>query len=199
MPALRARFDAAQEPQRHRSGFEYRAGSETGAPLRQENPPRLRPALRPANPVDDPVRLPEIVLPDSEDTPAVVAEGAGDKTVAGLIACEFFPPEGTVVHWQVGVLRAGVPEAAVYKNGEAHFSENEIGFAENWLMAPPASDACRAEEFGQCKFRVLVPASPDAGHYLRTLCLRENVRHHLIIPASPPGSRQSASGRIRSN
>jgi hypothetical protein len=54
-----------------------------------------------------------------------------------------------------------VPEAAVHKNREPGLRENEIRFANHWLMPPPAFDAVLAQQFCQRQFRVLVPATPN--------------------------------------
>ena len=64
------------------------------------------------------------MFPDAEDAPAATAEGAGDEAVAGLITGQLVFPERMVVGRDIGVFRAGVPEAAVHEYGEACFSED---------------------------------------------------------------------------
>jgi len=49
------------------------------------------------------------MLPDAEDAPAGAAEGAGDETVAGLVAGDLGPPELLVGLGLRGVDRTGSP------------------------------------------------------------------------------------------
>lgn len=69
------------------------------------------------------------MFPDAEDAPAFGFEGAVDEAVAGFVGGEFAEPEFGVVGGQVGVFGAAVPEAAVDKNGEFVFREDEVAVA----------------------------------------------------------------------
>ena len=84
------------------------------------------------------------------------------------------------------MLRATVPEAAIHKNGQPLFWENEIRLAKNRLMPPPTFDAVPAQQFGQRQFRLLVAAPANPRHHFRPLRLGENVRHSMIRHNQPP-------------
>lgn len=73
----------------------------------------------------------ELVFPDSQDSPAGFAQGAGHETVARFVGCEFFDPEVAIVGGRVGVFWAVVPETSVDKDGYAFALEHEIGLAED--------------------------------------------------------------------
>lgn len=75
------------------------------------------------------------------------------------------------------MLQAAVPEATIHEYCDAQFGENEIGFAEDWLIPPPACDVLRAKKPNQRKFRVFVPVRTDAGHDFGTFSLGKDVRH----------------------
>ena len=49
------------------------------------------------------------MLPNPEDLPAKLAEGAGDEAVAGLVGGDLLPPEGGVVPGLAEMPRAAVP------------------------------------------------------------------------------------------
>src|SRR6266404_3246715 len=82
----------------------------------------------------------EFVFPYPKDGPSGFAQGANDKEVAFFVGGKFAPPEGAIVHGQIGMSRAGVPETAVHEKREPHATENEIRFAEHGLIASPAGD-----------------------------------------------------------
>ena len=59
-----------------------------------------------------------------------------------------------------------MPKTAIHKNRELEFWENEIWFAEDFLIPLPAGDAMSSENFCQCDFRVLVAMSANPAHHL---------------------------------
>jgi hypothetical protein len=126
----------------------------------------------------------EVVFPDAEDAPAAGAEFAGDEAVAGGVGGEFFAPEGGVVFGLGGVFGTAVPKATVHKYGEAELGEDEVGFAEDRLMASPAGDAVSAEQGSQGQLGFLVSTPANAGHHLGALGLGEDVRHFPASAAS---------------
>jgi len=67
------------------------------------------------------------VLPNPEDLPAKLAEGAGDEAVAGLVGGDLFPPEGGVLPGLAEMPRAPVPEAAVDKDRQLARPKDEVG------------------------------------------------------------------------
>jgi hypothetical protein len=77
------------------------------------------------------------------------------------------------------VFRATVPEASVHKYCQLVRGKDEIRFAENCQVATPAGDAMAAKELYQRDFRLLVPASTNTRHHLRSLGFGEYVRHSI--------------------
>ena len=59
------------------------------------------------------------MLPEAQDAPAELAEGAGDEVIASAIGGEFLAPEGGVGFRRCGVEWAAVPVAAVDEDGFA--------------------------------------------------------------------------------
>lgn len=123
--------------------------------------------------------LDEVVLPNSDDAPASLTQRAVDTAVAGLVGGHLLLPEGAVVGRELGVLRTGVPEAAVHEEREPLLPEHKIGFSEHGLPTAPAGDAVPAEVLHQGEFGVLVAMPTDAGHDLGSFRLGEDVRHFL--------------------
>ena len=75
------------------------------------------------------------MFPNPKDAPSRLAQGANDEEVAFFVGEKFAPPERAVVHGQVGMFPAGVPETAVHEKRQPHAQENEIGFAKTTLCA----------------------------------------------------------------
>ena len=73
------------------------------------------------NPGEDGLWPLQFVLPEAEHAPAGAAEGAGDEAVAGLITGQLVFPERMVVGRDIGVFRAGVPEAPSTKMARRAF------------------------------------------------------------------------------
>jgi len=65
--------------------------------------------------------------------------------VAGFVAGELVSPERTIGCRLGRVLRTSVPETAVHKNREFDFWKNEIRFAEDLWLSPPAGDFVSAK------------------------------------------------------
>jgi hypothetical protein len=57
-----------------------------------------------------------LVLPDSNYLPALVAQHPTDSAIADYIGRNFYPPESTVSAWLHEVSWASMPEAAIYEN-----------------------------------------------------------------------------------
>ena len=119
----------------------------------------------------------EFVFPYPKDGPSGFAQGANDEVVAFFVGGKFAPPEGAIVHGQVGMSGAGVPETAVHENCESYARENEIWFAEHGLIAPPAGDAIAPHQLCQRDFGLFVTASANARHDFGTFLFSEDVRH----------------------
>ena len=57
-----------------------------------------------------------------------------------------------------------MPETPVHKHRQLQLREYEIRFAENGLIPTPAGYAVSAEDRGQRKLGILVPASANTRH-----------------------------------
>jgi len=80
------------------------------------------------------------MLPDSQNIPTKPSEGLVDNSVANFIPGKFLFPERTIGSGLGRVFRAAMPETAIHKNREFELWKNEIRFAEDFWMSPPADD-----------------------------------------------------------
>ena len=83
----------------------------------------------------------QFVFQNAEDAPAILSQGVGDEVITGFVADEFSQPEGAASRGERGVFGAAVPEAAIDKDGDALLAKDEIGLAEDGLVASPAGDS----------------------------------------------------------
>jgi len=70
----------------------------------------------------------EFMLPDADHRPAAFTQKAIHSSVAGLVAGDFVAPEFRVLLGPGAVLRATVPDAAVYKYRQLQLRENDGRF-----------------------------------------------------------------------
>ena len=68
-------------------------------------------------------------------------------------------------------------KASVHEDGEFGGAEDEIRFAENARVAPPAGDAVLAHQRDEVQYRRTVAPRVDARHNFAALRLGENVGH----------------------
>ena len=80
------------------------------------------------------------MLPDAQDAPVGPPQGLVHEPVTRLVAGNLVAPESGVAFRLRSVLGTAVPEAAIHKNREPKFGENEIRLAEDFLIPPPAGD-----------------------------------------------------------
>jgi len=71
-----------------------------------------------------------------------------------------------------------MPEAAIHKDGNPKFRENEIWFTEYRLMTPPTYNVVLPENPNQCQLCIFVSTPPDSRHDVASLFCAKNVRHH---------------------
>jgi len=81
-----------------------------------------------------------------------------------------------------------VPEAAVDEDGDAELGENEIGFAGERAVPPPAGDVGGAHEGDQAKLGVFVTRAANTRHDGGAFFAGEDVGH--MIPLSRLGRRK---------
>ena len=88
----------------------------------------------------------QVMLPDTKHTPTMLAQRPCDKTIPGGVGGEFLFPERPIVHRQVGVFGASMPETAINENNDTLPAKGEIRFSKMHLAATPAGDAMRPKE-----------------------------------------------------
>jgi hypothetical protein len=73
-----------------------------------------------------------------------------------------------------------VPKAPIDEYRDAFFVEYEIRTPWQRRMAPPASDAMRAQNPGELQLGVFIAARANCSHDRGSLCLRENIGHQEV-------------------
>jgi len=121
--------------------------------------------------------LGEVVFPDAEHPPALTAKRSGDKSIPERVSRELFFPKWPVIHRQIGVLGASMPETAINENDDTLAAKGEIRLSKMLLTTTPSGDAMRPEKVRKGKFSVFVAVPAYAGHDLRAFFCGENVRH----------------------
>jgi hypothetical protein len=76
-----------------------------------------------------------------------------------------------------------VPEAAVDKNGNAAFWEDEIRFAEKTASSSPSCYFADAENINKSQFGISIACRSNAGHHRRSLARIPDISH-VISPRS---------------
>jgi hypothetical protein len=109
------------------------------------------------------------MLPNAQDAPASAPQGLVHQPVARAVPLKFFPPEGPVVFGLGRVPGAAVPEAAVHKDRQADLGKNEVGFAKDGLIPPPAGEAVASQRGGQRQLGIPVSVRANARHYFGPL------------------------------
>jgi len=82
----------------------------------------------------------ELMFPNPQHAPSRATQSPRHQNVALFIFGKLLSPERLIVFWFCLMLRAAMPETAVDKKREPGLPENEIQFAEDFLIPPPASD-----------------------------------------------------------
>lgn len=81
------------------------------------------------------------MFPNPKHPPTGCPKRPVDQFVTSLVRLKFLIPEFRVVFRFCCMLRAGMPKTPIDENRNPKFWKNEIGFAKDRLMAPPAGDA----------------------------------------------------------
>ena len=107
------------------------------------------------------------MLPEVHNRVALVAQGAGDSTVAALVVGDLFHPPGAIVFWSLEAPRATMPEAAIDENRERQVGYHEIGRAGQRLHVAAKLDPALSEDTPCSKFdpRATRPNSPHVLGY----------------------------------
>jgi hypothetical protein len=125
--------------------------------------PRLRDSQCPFNPMHQSFLafVRKRMFPHSKDNPTLRTQYAVHKLVSLLICFKFPYPELPVAFWNRQMLRATMPEAAVHKNRNLQFRENEVWSAKDRLLPPPSSDGCSAENASHRQLGIFVTPRPN--------------------------------------
>ena len=97
------------------------------------------------------------MFPEAENAPAEATQLPNHPAVAHPVAGELSDPEGAVGWRHAAVRWTTVPEATVHENDNACLAEQEVRLSEHGLMAPPAGDARRAQQFARASSVSLLP------------------------------------------
>lgn len=106
----------------------------------------------------------EVALPDSEDDPALDAQGSVHFLIPLPIAVQLWSPERLSRFGNPFVFWAAVPKAAINKDNHALGREDKIRFANQADIPPPAGDTMLAEKINEAQFRGHISTSSDASH-----------------------------------
>jgi hypothetical protein len=85
------------------------------------------------------------MAPKAQNPPASTGKQAVHETVANHVAGDFLSPIWAVSQGHAAMPWTTVPEAAINEDGQALTAENEVGPAEEKLMASPAGDSRRTQ------------------------------------------------------
>ena len=82
----------------------------------------------------------KLVFPNPQHPPFGRPQGPRHQTVTLPVAGKFIFPERAVAFRFRSMLGTAMPETTIHEEGKSAFGENEIRFAEDFLMPPPADD-----------------------------------------------------------
>jgi hypothetical protein len=117
------------------------------------------------NPLNARIATPDdVMFPYPHDTPAMFTKNAVHTPVARLVHDKLPFPERAVGGGDFAMFRATVPKTTVHEQSKPRLPENEIWFAEDFLIPAPAGDVSASQQFHQGKFCVLVASPANAGH-----------------------------------
>lgn len=119
--------------------------------------------------------IPYLTLPNPHHLPPLLRQEFGDQPVALLIAGAFGIPVGSVLGGFGIAAVVAVPEAAIGKDSDALFGEDEIRLAGERIIAPPAFDSVRLEEFDQFQLRGAIAPGFHLAHDLAALFGSEGI------------------------
>lgn len=97
------------------------------------------------------------MFPEAENAPAEATQFPNHPAVAHPVAGDLFDPEGAVGCLHAAVRWTIVPGATVHENDNACLAEQEVRLSEHGLIAPPAGDARRAQQFAKASSVSLLP------------------------------------------
>src|SRR5260370_8687828 len=82
----------------------------------------------------------EFMFPDSQYAPIRRKQFAVHQSGASLVAGKFLFPEQTITFRLRSVNWAAMPETAIHKDRKPKLYENEVRFADDFVISPPASN-----------------------------------------------------------
>ena len=99
----------------------------------------------------------EVVFPNPDDAPPAFPQRPIHLAVPELVGGEFPFPEGPIAGRGAGMFGAGVPETAVHEHHHPRLAKDEIRFAEDFLIPPPAGDGAFSLSATHCQNRITRP------------------------------------------
>lgn len=117
------------------------------------------------------------MFPNPQHAPTGPAQCLVHQPVSGLIAGKFIFPECAVAGRLRAVLGTTVPETTIHKDRHFDFRKNEIRFAEDFLISPPANDFGATEKMNKSQLGFLVPARFDSRHQFATAQTGKQLAH----------------------
>jgi len=117
------------------------------------------------------------MFPNPNDSPPLLSESPVHLKIAGLVSRHLRIPERATRARSLEVMRASMPEAAVYKYGKPLSRKNKIWFPFKIPMPAPTMDALLTKQFEYPKLRGPIAAILNRGHANRALFLGQKVHH----------------------
>jgi hypothetical protein len=121
--------------------------------------------------------LPQIMLPNTQNSPASFKKCTVYQAIAGLIPSEFFTPEVSVTARKALVFVTTVPEAAINKYGQACLRKNKVRVTEYYNVTSPACDVMVPEYPDETEFGGGIAPPLDPRHDVRPLLFRKHIGH----------------------
>ena len=119
----------------------------------------------------------KLMFPQTQHAPVSAAQRPCHQNIARFVTGEFIFPKRAVACWFCSMLGTAMPETTIYEDCQLEFWKDEIRFAEDFLIPPPAGDFIPPETFCQRDLRILVPARPDTRHTNRSFCFGKKIGH----------------------
>ncbi len=117
----------------------------------------------------------EFMLPDADHFPIKGAKLSVDLMVTHAVTENLFFPKDSIPLGPSTVLGAPVPKASINKHSGLQLWKNKVRFTRQLGASSPALDAVFPEDLYQPQLSVFIARSPNAGHYIGSFLLRENV------------------------
>jgi hypothetical protein len=126
----------------------------------------------------------QLVLPYSEDRPALSPKQLRIRYVASLVAPELGKPVADIAIRTTPMFSASVPEASVYEYRQLCFWEHKIRISKSLRMASPAADCVASQDCRESHFCVPIATRSDCSHDLGSFSSGKDICHVVSLPSS---------------